>query len=91
MTSIPWEWILDRHIAKYGYSGTVIRSLRIKHSMTRKQLANALKKRNSFIKKIENTEKIGIKLAKQLAYIFSLSNYRELRDKSFYIQHKKDK
>jgi ribosome-binding protein aMBF1 (putative translation factor) len=81
--SIPWKWITEEHIKHFGYSGTVIRALRIQRNMTRDSLANKLRKRVSYIKKIETTDKIGIKLAKELAIIFSpeVTDWRLIREK----------
>ena len=90
MNDIPWQYVKETHIRTYGYSGTLIRALRIDRGITRKQLSLYLKKRMSTIKKIENTDKIGIKLSKQLCDIFKIDNWRILRDKSFYLQAKSD-
>ena len=78
---IPWEIIKEEHFQKYGYSGTLIRALRIKNCMRRSDLAHALGKRESSIAKLENKDKIGIKLAKDLQRIFSIPDWRSLRNK----------
>ena len=88
--SIPWQHVKDTHIANFGYSGTMIRALRVDRGITRKQLAHLLRKRMSTVKRIENTDRIGIKLSKQLCAIFKVDNWRILRDKSFYLQAKDD-
>ena len=67
---IPWEWLTLEHIEKFGYSGTLIRALKIKSGYTKESLACLLNKRKSYIKKIENTDKVGIKLAKELQLVF---------------------
>jgi hypothetical protein len=68
--NIPWEWVTEDHIKEFGYSGTLIRALRIKSNYTRETLASLLHKRMSFIKKIETTDKVTIAIAKSLQKIF---------------------
>lgn len=80
---IPWDWITEEHIKEFGYSGTLIRALRIKSNNTRETLANLLHKRISYVKKLENTDKIGIKAAKDLQEIFKeyTDDWRVFRNK----------
>lgn len=80
LPSIPWEIIKLNHIKTYGYSGTLIRALRIKNNVTRGNLTNILKVRKSKLQKIEKTGKISIKLAKQFVKVFKVENWRVLRD-----------
>lgn len=86
---IPWEWIKEKHIEEHGYSGSLIRVLRIKNNYTRRQLAAMLKKSKYTLNKLESTDRIGIKVAKDLAAIFKLDDWRILREKSFYLKNKK--
>lgn len=79
--TIPWELIKLVHVEKYGYSGTMLRALRITRNLSRELIASRLKKRSSYVEKLENTDKIGIKIAKDLADIFGLTNWRILRTK----------
>lgn len=80
---IPWDWIIEKHIETFGYSGTLIRALRLKSNYTRETLANLLHKRLSYIKKIEKTDRVGIKAAKELQIIFKnfTDDWRVFRDR----------
>lgn len=80
---LPWDLITEERIKEYGYSGIVVKALRIRSNMNTTALANRLRKRRSTIEKIEKTEKIGIKLAKELADIFKISDWRLLRNNPF--------
>ena len=80
LPSIPWDIIKLKHINEYGYSGTLIRALRVKNNLTRNHLAGLLKMRRSKLQRIEETDRIGIKLAKQLASIFKVEDWRVLRE-----------
>ena len=76
---IPWDLITEDRLIKHGYSGIVVKALRVHNNMTVRQLAERLRVRRSTIEKIENTPRIGIKLAKELSYIFKIENWRLLR------------
>jgi ribosome-binding protein aMBF1 (putative translation factor) len=80
---LPWDLITDQRIAQYGYSGMVVKGLRVKSGMSIYQLSDLLQKRKSTVEKIENTPKIGIKLSKKLADIFKVSDWRLLRNNPF--------
>jgi DNA-binding XRE family transcriptional regulator len=86
-----WKLLNTQHINKYGYSGSLIRALRIKNNLTREHFAQQLHKKRSTVEKWENSDKIGIKLAKDLAYFFKLKDWRILRNREMYIENIKDK
>jgi transcriptional regulator with XRE-family HTH domain len=80
-TQIPWHYVKPQHLTDYGYSGTLIKVLRIEKGLRQKDLSRRLGKRVTTIQKLESTDKIGIALAKKLARIFDLDNWRLLRNK----------
>lgn len=80
---LPWDLITPERIKLHGYSGIVIKALRASKGMSVYQLAQMLGKRKSSVDRIENTPKIGIKLAKKLADIFKVSDWRLLRNNPF--------
>jgi hypothetical protein len=89
---IPWKLVTKDRLIKHGYSGIVIKAMRVTCNMTVRQLSERLRVRKSSVEKIENTPKIGIKLAKELSYIFKLEDWRILRKppKEFNIDEAKE-
>ena len=79
---IPWDWMKEEHISKYGYSGTLIRVLRIKYGISKKDLATMLHIRPRKLDKFESLDNIGIKVAKQLAIIFGIEDWHIFRNRS---------
>lgn len=80
---IPWMEIKQEHITKYGYSGAVIKHLRIKMGLSAKSFARALHKNIKTINRIENSDRIGIKLSKDLQMFFGLNDWRTLRENPY--------
>lgn len=75
----PMTLIKDKHIEKFGYTGSVIRAHRIMRGIQMKHLSEMLRIRSSTLNRYECGEKkLGIKLAKQLAEIFKI-DWRNLR------------
>jgi len=83
---LPWDLITTERIKQYGYSGIVIKALRVKRGLSLESLGRMIGKRRSSVERIESTDKIGIKLAKKLADIFKISDWRILRNNPFTVK-----
>ena len=80
----PWSLLdgtrLDR---ENHYSGFILKAFRVGNGWNVHMMACQLGiKRVSALHRIENTDKIGIKRAKELAQIFKIPEYRIFRDRA---------
>jgi hypothetical protein len=82
-----WKVLDTSHVEKYGYSGAMIRALCLSTHTLRSKIVNTLNIRKSTLEKLENTDRISAKFAKQLALIFNLQDWKVLREKDKYISN----
>lgn len=75
----PWDLLTEDRFEQFPYSGLLIKVFRISRSWNNRMLGRQLGLRASTISRLETKEKLGIKLAKQLANEFNIPNYRIFR------------
>lgn len=79
----PWSLLTSTRLdSESHYSGFVLKAFRVGKGWNAHTMACQLGiKRISALHRIENTDKIGIKRAKELAKIFKIPEYRIFRDR----------
>jgi len=78
----PWHLLTPIRFEEFAYSGLMLKVFRINKGWNNKTLGYNLGiMRGSSIVRLENKERIGIKLAKQVAELFDIPEYRIFRQK----------